>query len=285
MESDDEVKGQSNSYTTEFRQYDPRLGRWLSLDPKMAKYPSESPYVAFHNNPIYWTDPLGDDPPEVGTLLSKGSNCSKTFMRLMSTADVTFENYQRVISYGERTATRPGTGSIGLNKNHSTNQLLIGLVHEFTNRSNLIKMNKLSYNVALGRLSPEGYAKGVMEIEKESSINQNIVAKELGIVSPFFTDVSERFNNGDISEAEMKTEMNTIFDNGDVMSGNTGEDIKNVYLETGKSLVKAYTELNTNYKNYGIDVLKLSEEEAEEYANKYVKETVKKRTINKKKAE
>lgn len=59
MEFDTEVKGNQNSYTTEFRQYDPRLGRWLSLDPLMAKYPSMSPYLAFNNNPIYFTDPLG----------------------------------------------------------------------------------------------------------------------------------------------------------------------------------------------------------------------------------
>lgn len=62
MEKDDEVAGSGNSYTTHFRQYDPRLGRWLSLDPAMAKYPDQSPYVAFNNNPIYWVDPLGDDP-------------------------------------------------------------------------------------------------------------------------------------------------------------------------------------------------------------------------------
>jgi RHS repeat-associated protein len=58
-EKDDEMKGGGNSYTTEFRQYDPRLGRWLSLDPLMAKYPSMSPYVAFNNNPILYTDPTG----------------------------------------------------------------------------------------------------------------------------------------------------------------------------------------------------------------------------------
>ena len=39
MELDNEVSGDGNSYTTEFRQYDPRLGRWKSLDPLMAKYP------------------------------------------------------------------------------------------------------------------------------------------------------------------------------------------------------------------------------------------------------
>lgn len=59
MESDNETKGSGNSYTTEFRQYDPRLGRWLSLDPLMAQFPWQSPYCAFDNNPVFFTDPLG----------------------------------------------------------------------------------------------------------------------------------------------------------------------------------------------------------------------------------
>lgn len=59
MEKDKEIKGDGNSYTTEFRQYDPRLGRWLSLDPLMAQFPWMSPYVAFDNNPVYYTDPYG----------------------------------------------------------------------------------------------------------------------------------------------------------------------------------------------------------------------------------
>jgi RHS repeat-associated protein len=64
MEQDPEVSGDGNSYTTQFRSYDPRLGRWKSLDPAMAKYPNQSPYVAFNNNPLFFTDPFGDDPPE-----------------------------------------------------------------------------------------------------------------------------------------------------------------------------------------------------------------------------
>ena len=32
-EKDNEVKGNGNHYTTEFRQLDPRLGRWFSVDP------------------------------------------------------------------------------------------------------------------------------------------------------------------------------------------------------------------------------------------------------------
>lgn len=58
MEKDDEVKGSGNSYTTEFRQYDSRLGRWLSLDPKRTAW--ESPYASMGNNPLKYKDPLGD---------------------------------------------------------------------------------------------------------------------------------------------------------------------------------------------------------------------------------
>ncbi|NHN27993.1 LysM peptidoglycan-binding domain-containing protein [Flavobacterium jejuense] len=56
---DNELKGIGNSYTTEFRQYDPRIGRWLSLDPLMADYTNLSPYVSFNNNPILFSDPYG----------------------------------------------------------------------------------------------------------------------------------------------------------------------------------------------------------------------------------
>lgn len=59
MEQDIEVSGIGNSYTTEYRQYDPRLMRWKSLDPLMRQFPSISPYAAFNNNPIYYIDPYG----------------------------------------------------------------------------------------------------------------------------------------------------------------------------------------------------------------------------------
>ena len=73
---DNEVKGQGNSYTTKFRQYDPRLGRWLSIDP--VRRASESPYVAFRNNPIYYIDPKGDNPPSYLRLIFYGGATSQS---------------------------------------------------------------------------------------------------------------------------------------------------------------------------------------------------------------
>ena len=60
MELDNETKGIGSHYTTHFRQYDPRLGRWLGIDPKARILPSQSPYVSFDNNPVLKIDPKGD---------------------------------------------------------------------------------------------------------------------------------------------------------------------------------------------------------------------------------
>jgi RHS repeat-associated protein len=57
-EEDDEIKGEGNSYTTEYRFLDPRLGRWLSIDPVFQ--PHQGPYNSMDNNPIFYNDPLGD---------------------------------------------------------------------------------------------------------------------------------------------------------------------------------------------------------------------------------
>lgn len=57
-EKDNEVKGEGNSYTTHFRLLDPRIGRWLTVDPK--RNPNESVYSSMSNNPIYHNDKLGD---------------------------------------------------------------------------------------------------------------------------------------------------------------------------------------------------------------------------------
>jgi len=59
MEMDNEIYGYGNSYTTEFRQNDPRLGRWLSADPLENRFPWQSPYVSMDNTPTFLIDPKG----------------------------------------------------------------------------------------------------------------------------------------------------------------------------------------------------------------------------------
>lgn len=85
MEMDQDVKGEGNSYSTEFRQYDARVGRWLSLDPLGDNFSNVSPLTAFNNNPVLLADHNGLLPviltfgleiegnlPIFGTSLSQG---------------------------------------------------------------------------------------------------------------------------------------------------------------------------------------------------------------------
>ena len=59
-EMDNEVKGEGNHYTTEFRQLDPRLGRWFSVDPLAAQFPWQSPYMSMDCDPVNLNDVKGD---------------------------------------------------------------------------------------------------------------------------------------------------------------------------------------------------------------------------------
>jgi RHS repeat-associated protein len=59
-EKDDETKGQGNSYDFGARIYDPRVGRFLSLDPKMGEFPFQSPYLFAGNAPTIAIDKEGE---------------------------------------------------------------------------------------------------------------------------------------------------------------------------------------------------------------------------------
>ena len=55
-ENDNEIKGQGNQQDYGMRIYDPRLSRFLSVDPVSPKYPDLTPYQFASNNPIKFID-------------------------------------------------------------------------------------------------------------------------------------------------------------------------------------------------------------------------------------
>jgi RHS repeat-associated protein len=63
-EGDDEVKGDDNQVDFGARPYDPRSGRWLSVDPMAGKYPGWSPYNFVLNTPLILIDPDGMEPDD-----------------------------------------------------------------------------------------------------------------------------------------------------------------------------------------------------------------------------
>lgn len=60
MESDDELKGENNSYNFGARMYDPRTARWSKMDPKWSKTAGITPYRYGFNSPVVYNDPDGN---------------------------------------------------------------------------------------------------------------------------------------------------------------------------------------------------------------------------------
>lgn len=60
-EMDSEIKGTGNQYDYGFRIYDPRIGRFLSVDPLTQKFPFYTPYQFSGNKPIWALDLDGQE--------------------------------------------------------------------------------------------------------------------------------------------------------------------------------------------------------------------------------
>jgi RHS repeat-associated protein len=55
------VKGEGQQQDYGMRVYDPRLGKFLSVDPSQKRYPSLTPYAFVANCPLFYIDPDGRD--------------------------------------------------------------------------------------------------------------------------------------------------------------------------------------------------------------------------------
>jgi RHS repeat-associated protein len=58
-ENDDEIHAKGNALDFGNRIYDPRLGRWISIDPLQQRFPNFSPYNYCYDSPLQFIDPDG----------------------------------------------------------------------------------------------------------------------------------------------------------------------------------------------------------------------------------
>jgi RHS repeat-associated protein len=62
-----------NTYEAFYRNLDPQIGRWWQIDPKIESMEQWSPYASNYDNPLKFSDPLGDEPGD-GEDPPKGKN-------------------------------------------------------------------------------------------------------------------------------------------------------------------------------------------------------------------
>jgi RHS repeat-associated protein len=106
-EKDDELKGGGNSYTTENRMLDPRIGRWFSIDPVFQ--PWQSPYTSMDNNPIGLNDPRGRSTKD--WIKKPGSSSYSYDSRVTSQRDAS--HYYPGSTYAGQSVDYSGNGSNG----------------------------------------------------------------------------------------------------------------------------------------------------------------------------
>jgi RHS repeat-associated protein len=78
LEKDDEISGAGNTFATEFRQYNSRIGRWWSIDKLANKFPHYSPYMYASNRPIVAVDLDGLEDMWIHYTEQKGGSHVKT---------------------------------------------------------------------------------------------------------------------------------------------------------------------------------------------------------------
>src|SRR5690606_1698723 len=83
QEKVDEISGLGNHYTAEYWEYDPRIVRRWNQDPVIKHH--ESPYVAFANNPVWFSDPNGLDTFKI-TVSGVEGNADMNFYSIAKTA-------------------------------------------------------------------------------------------------------------------------------------------------------------------------------------------------------
>ena len=157
-ENDDDVKGIGNQQDYGMRIYDPRLGRFLSVDPLMHEYPWNSTYAFAENDPINFIDIDGaekDRPARPGTRGGRSIGyveemARNTGMRAREGARIQREQQARQEALRQGRLTPEQRGNEGNLKSAISNYLqnaLLSANYTFTGgNSVLIQKNRASGN-------------------------------------------------------------------------------------------------------------------------------------------
>jgi RHS repeat-associated protein len=151
QEKDDEIKGEGNSLNYTFRMHDPRVGRFLSLDPLSPQYPNNSPYAFSENRVIDGIELEGGEFKILNGPIYGPGNMSETDSKQ-------FSFYSSMLRNSEH---------------------LPNLTKDFTEKRNAIIFKYYDNKSALNIINSNSTSTNV----KASNVNYRLIATKLGIDS------------------------------------------------------------------------------------------------------
>ncbi len=136
-----------------WRQYDPAIGRWLVIDPRVEDLESITPYNAFLNNPVTYSDPEGDISPQliagaIGALWEYGSQVYSNYQSGATGYDAWIGNvdFADVATEGIATGLTMGTNKIagdfhtkGIKASVDLSAIRVLKLWEFTKMSEMLQ--------------------------------------------------------------------------------------------------------------------------------------------------
>lgn len=166
-----------NQYDAFYRTLDPQIGRFSQIDPKLESTESWSPYTAMLDNPIRYSDPLGDSVIKGAgfwrNLLEgakDGGKSTISFVKSLGTVEG-WKNVGRGIKdLGERMS--PGVN--GVIKNAQTGQTIINYVSNIPNMTS----DEIGHDLGYGG---EKLLEGVV-LTKGTGVVGNVIKKAGDII-------------------------------------------------------------------------------------------------------
>jgi len=239
---DNEVYGEGNSYTAEFWQYDPRIGRRWNVDP--VDQISRSNYSTFGNNPIYNVDHEGDviDPwwakKEKGTY-KEGQSPYKNFAgesNMIAFQDVALSLYNSNDIF--RNTVQRLHHSKTYYKVIQKDEIILNVAGRYDNNSNTIILNYFNVDQATlfeevfhagqdDYYSEKGMIKNNLELEVEAKIANLISGMQDQTITNDYEAIVTYVNTGQKGE-DFDKEVNVLVGRVyDLYAQNAGEEWTN----------------------------------------------------------
>jgi RHS repeat-associated protein len=184
-----------DAYDFGARIYDSRLGRWLSLDPLMAKYPGMSPYNFTANNPILYIDHDGKD---YGVSINHDTKTIivKQTIHTIKGADATNANigatkwnaesgkWQYIVDNGDEVLTYEIRFELTVKEYNDAVARDVAFTKDNSGEGNLFKTSTLSpklFGLATERTSGSGVGYNHVEAQdNNTAMNRQTYAHEIG---------------------------------------------------------------------------------------------------------